>query len=402
MIFESMKHSNFIYRNGISLKTISGESSAVTNEMIAPWNETTLPTLLSNYKLENIFNADEFGLFYQCLPNKTYHLSGEKCSGGKNSKVRLTGMAAASATGEKLPMFVIGKSKTPRCFKNVKQLPCRYRNQKKSWMCGDLFEEWVKMLDSTFRAHDRKVVLLVDNCTAHPKIENLTNINMIFLPPNTTSVLQPMDQGVIRSLKAHYRSRIVRLCIKALDKNHPLPKVSILEAMKHLVSSWHAVSEKTIVNCFKKANISSSNQQIAETDADDPFKCLVEELDRLREIDHDAVQKELSAESFIGLDNDVVTSASIINDDDIVADILPDADDDDDGEDVDRDVDVPPLQRPSYYECEEALDKLHNLSLFSSHGEEIQSLTLKMEALMNKDRLESLQQRYVTDYFKKV
>ena len=76
---------------------------------------------------------------------------------------------------------------------------------------------------------------------------------------------------------------------------------------------------------------------------------------------------ELSAESFIGLDNDVVTSASIINDDDIVADILPDADDDDDGEDVD----VPSLQRPSYYECEEALDKLHNLSLFSSHGEKI-------------------------------
>ena len=64
--------------------------------MTVPWNETTLPTLLSNYKLEDIFNADEFGLFYQCL--KTYHLSGEKCSGGKSNKVRLTGMAAASAT----------------------------------------------------------------------------------------------------------------------------------------------------------------------------------------------------------------------------------------------------------------------------------------------------------------
>ena len=35
----------------------------------------------------------------------------EKCSREKNSKVRLTGMAAASATGEKLPMFVVRKSK---------------------------------------------------------------------------------------------------------------------------------------------------------------------------------------------------------------------------------------------------------------------------------------------------
>ena len=80
------------------MKTISEESSSVTTEMTAPWNETTLPTLLSNYKLEDIFNADEFGLFQQCLPSKTYHLFGEKCCGGRNSKVRLTGMVTARTT----------------------------------------------------------------------------------------------------------------------------------------------------------------------------------------------------------------------------------------------------------------------------------------------------------------
>ena len=69
------------FRNGISFKTVSDEMSAVTEEMNAPWNDTTLPTLLSNYKLENVFNTDEFGLFYQCLPTKMYHLSREKCSG---------------------------------------------------------------------------------------------------------------------------------------------------------------------------------------------------------------------------------------------------------------------------------------------------------------------------------
>ena len=77
---------------------------------------------------------------WQCLPSKIYHTSGEKCSGGKNSKVRLMVMAAASAIGEKLKMLVIGTSKKPRCFKNVKHLSCRYRAQKKSWMAGVLFE----------------------------------------------------------------------------------------------------------------------------------------------------------------------------------------------------------------------------------------------------------------------
>ena len=60
-------------------------------------------------------------------------------------------------------MFVIGKSKKTRCFKNVKQLPCRYRMQKKSWMTGVSFEEWVRKLDSSCRAQSRKVPLLIGN-----------------------------------------------------------------------------------------------------------------------------------------------------------------------------------------------------------------------------------------------
>ena len=67
------------------------------------------------------------------MPAKqTYYFKGQKYSGGKNSTVRLTGMAARNAIGEKLPMFVIGKSKTPRCFKHIKSLPRKCKSQKKS------------------------------------------------------------------------------------------------------------------------------------------------------------------------------------------------------------------------------------------------------------------------------
>ena len=113
--------------------------------MPSSWSETTLPAILSNYKLEDIFNADEFGLFYQCLPDETYRFKGEKFSGGK-SNVKLTGIAAASATGEKMRMLVIWKFKNPRCFKNVNHLPCEYKSQKKSWMNSNIFEEWVRKL----------------------------------------------------------------------------------------------------------------------------------------------------------------------------------------------------------------------------------------------------------------
>ena len=123
-------------------------------------NETSLPTILSRYSLRDIYNGDEFSLFYQGLPKKVLHMKGEKCSSSKHSKVRLTGMAAASAAGEKLLIFVIDKSAKPRCFKHVKSLPCYYRSQLKNWMNSLLFDEWLQKLET-----------------------------------------QPMEQGVIRSLK---------------------------------------------------------------------------------------------------------------------------------------------------------------------------------------------------------
>ena len=73
--------------------------------MIAPWEETNLPIILTRYQLKGIFNADEFGLFYKVLPSKSLHFRGKHCSGGKHSKVRLTGIAASNALGEKIPMF---------------------------------------------------------------------------------------------------------------------------------------------------------------------------------------------------------------------------------------------------------------------------------------------------------
>ena len=104
------------------MKTSSRGNNAVTSEMTAAWTETTLPTILSKYKLNDIFNADKFGIFYQYLFKKTNTLSSEMCSVGINSKFKLTGMAAASVTREKLEVLVIGKSSSAKCFRHVKNL----------------------------------------------------------------------------------------------------------------------------------------------------------------------------------------------------------------------------------------------------------------------------------------
>lgn len=91
--------------------------------MTSSWYETTLPTILSYYKLEDMFNDNDFGLFYQYLPDKIYSLERKKCFGGKKSKLKVIRMTAAIAIREKLPLFIIDKLKNPRFFKMLNICP---------------------------------------------------------------------------------------------------------------------------------------------------------------------------------------------------------------------------------------------------------------------------------------
>ncbi len=57
---------------------------------------------------------------------------------------------------------------------------------------------------------NRKVALIPDNASAHRQIEHLPallNVEDIFLSKNTTAFLQPLDAGVITSLKKRYRKK---------------------------------------------------------------------------------------------------------------------------------------------------------------------------------------------------
>ena len=69
-------------RHNAVFRTVSGEERSCTAEMAASWEQTHLPTILSRYELRDIYNADEFGLFYQQVLTKTSHLKGERCSEG--------------------------------------------------------------------------------------------------------------------------------------------------------------------------------------------------------------------------------------------------------------------------------------------------------------------------------
>ena len=241
----------FKTRHAYSFRSIVGEAHAVTNTMVETWQQTTLPHILSTYAPEDIYNADEMGLFYKMQPTKSMVHSGEDGRGGKRSKDRLTVMPCSNMTGtDKLPLLVIGKAQKPRCFKNVKSLPVTYKANKCSWMTGAIFTEWVTDWDKQCRRKSRKVVLIIDNCRAHPVIKTLKAIKIVFLPPNTTSITQPMDQGIINSMKSIYRRTLIQdHMLKAIDNKVPFIW-NVLDAINLIHKAWRQTKVSTIRNCY--------------------------------------------------------------------------------------------------------------------------------------------------------
>lgn len=260
-------------RHGVRALSIQGESLSAVTDSIDPFKKRLSQIIEEKgLTLTQVFNCDETGLYWKLMPNKTLVTSREKeAKGYKKPKDRVTLMACANATGSiKFPLVFIHKSLNPRCFKNInkKDLPVHYYAQKSSWMDSAIFKEWFhdkfvpqcrKSLEDKGLA--KQAILLLDNAPSHPDIDTISSedgeISCLFLPPNTTSVIQPMDQGVLQTIKRHYkRDLLLRLLneeeVGSMNIAEYSKTLNILDAVLMSAKSWDEVEEKTIARSWSK------------------------------------------------------------------------------------------------------------------------------------------------------
>ncbi|UYV71196.1 hypothetical protein LAZ67_8002131 [Cordylochernes scorpioides] len=168
----------FKARRNIIFRKICGEERAVNPLVVEDWKEK-ISSFLDKYSPSNIYNIDESGLFYKCLPDKTLTFKGDTCSGTKWSKERITFLAGTNMDGsDKLPLLVIGKYAKPRCFRKEKNLSTHYEANKTAWMTAVIFKKYLHYLDEYFGSENKKVLLILDNCPAHHLPEKLENIQV--------------------------------------------------------------------------------------------------------------------------------------------------------------------------------------------------------------------------------
>jgi hypothetical protein len=80
------------------------------------------------------------------------------------------------------------------------------------------------------------------------KIEKYSNIKIVFLPPNTTSKIQPLDLGIIANFKTHYSLRFV--CDACNSASEIVRSLTILTAIRWISKAWMEVKPETICRCL--------------------------------------------------------------------------------------------------------------------------------------------------------
>lgn len=261
-----------------------------------------------NYQHEQIYNCDETGLWIKGTPKTTlcFKPNANSMSGFKQIKDRLTILLCVNKTGNhKLMPLVLGKFQNPRCFHHINRanLPVLYDHSRNAWMTREIFSRWFHgSFVPAVRKHlrsikmEQKALLLMDNCPGHPAVDELVSkdgkIRVKLLPKNTTSKIQPLDQGIIENCKRNYRHEMIKeaLLYRSVKETTTvtdyLKQLNIKGVIDLIHIAWTAIPSKSIANCWDKALGAAFTNDRISNDDDEP-----------------AGDSESDSESFYGFDD---------------------------------------------------------------------------------------------------
>ncbi|GFW70400.1 tigger transposable element-derived protein 1 [Trichonephila clavipes] len=221
-------------------ETITGESATADEGAAKLFPEELAKTIEDgDYSADQVFNADEAGLYWKKLPNRTYIAKDEKtASGHKASKDRVTLLLCSNASGDRmLKPFLINKSLRPRALKgkDLKQLSVHWMANPKAWMTTAIFTEWfnncfVPEVEAYMKEKslDFKVLLIVDNAASHPELEH----------PNVQLTT--------------YKFILNKLENESLTVKDVWKQFSIFDCLIHVASASAQIRPRTLNACWKK------------------------------------------------------------------------------------------------------------------------------------------------------
>ena len=123
-------------------------------------------------------------------------------------------------------------------------------------MASLLFNEWLGHVNRRMKLHKRNILLFIDNVSSHggASVLTLSNVTVIFLPPNTTTCLQLPDAHIVQAFRLHYRKQLLTHVMARIDGCSSASEVSkgvtVLKAITWIDKAWKTVEPMTITKCF--------------------------------------------------------------------------------------------------------------------------------------------------------
>ena len=165
-------------------------------------------------------------------------------------------MYAASASGKKLDPYVVYKAKRLQAAWVMGGSRTAFYNTSPSgWFDAKIFEDWFdKVALPYFNSSNEpgNKIIIGDNVPSHinPDVvrkAEANNIKFIFLPPNSTHILQPLDVAVFRTLKAEWRKSLTSWKLHEGRKLAVMPKWAVPDLLRRLdaamAEKWGALAQ---------------------------------------------------------------------------------------------------------------------------------------------------------------
>uniref|UniRef100_A0A2I3HU94 Tigger transposable element derived 6 n=1 Tax=Nomascus leucogenys TaxID=61853 RepID=A0A2I3HU94_NOMLE len=268
---------------------------------------------------------------------------------------RLTALFCCNASGtEKMRPLIVGMSASPHCLKNIHFLPCDYRANQWAWMTRDLFNEWLMQVDARMKTAERRILLLIDNCSAHNMLPCLERIQVGYLSSNCTAVLQPLNLGIIHTMKVLYRSHLLKQIILKLNSSEDQEEVDIKQAIDMIAAAWWSVKPSTVVKCWQKAGIIPVEFAECDTEsAPSEPDITTEKLWHTVAI-ATGVPNEVNFQDFVTADDDLIIS----QDTDIIQDMVAGENTSEAGSEDEGEVSLPEQPKVTITEAISSVQKL--------------------------------------------
>ena len=107
------------------------------------------------------------------------------------------------------------------------------------------------------------------------RFKSIPHIKFLMLPPNATSIMQPLDQGIILSAKRRYKKKLAERYLACVENNKDasslLKALDIVQATNLIAASWRETSSTIIQNCFCKAGFKHHAVDPASETEEDPL-----------------------------------------------------------------------------------------------------------------------------------